>query len=405
MRVSGDRIPLRIQGAVYGSALFSNTMPNMVWVALPLWVLTLDVSPFLIGVALGSRHIGPVLFSIHGGALMDRLGTRRVMLVFAFIGAAVPLLYPAMPWFGALLVLQLAGGMADAMGWIGAQTLVAQVMKGDPTYTGRMSFCTRLGIFAGPPIIGAAWDLFGPWGAFSVMSAWSMGIFVSVLCLPASAVPPPTAAEGRSGRIGFADLVPKVADYVAAFRLLGISAMAFVIVITVLRHAGTGIQESFYIVYLQGIGVSGTMIGLLLTMGGVFGLGGALSVTPLLRVSRARWLLVATVAVAVIFVAITPMLGSMELLMLASGLRGWAMAVSLVLIISLIARSVEHAAQGKAMGLRVTANQMMSIVVPVTMGALVEIVGIDASFYIVGGAALVLIAAAGLWVRRSGTFD
>ena len=98
---SVGRIPLRIQAAVYGSALFSNTMPNMVWVALPLWVLTLDVSPFLIGVALGSRHVGPVLFAIHGGALMDRLGTRRVMLVFAFIGAAVPLrasASPSMSW-------------------------------------------------------------------------------------------------------------------------------------------------------------------------------------------------------------------------------------------------------------------------------------------------------------------
>ena len=29
----------------------------------------------------------------------------------------------------------------------------------------------------------------------------------------------------------------------------------------------------------------------------------------------------------------------------------------------------------------------------------------DASFYIVGGVALVLIAAAGLWAKRSGTFD
>ena len=291
------------------------------------------------------------------------------------------------------------------MGWIGAQTLVAQVMKGDPTYTGRMSFCTRLGIFAGPPIIGAGWDLFGPWGAFSVMSVWSMGIFVSVLCLPASAVPAPAAAADRSGGIGFADLLPKLADYVAAFRLLGIPAMAFVIVMTVLRHAGTGIQESFYIVYLEGIGVSGTMIGLLLAVGGVFGLGGALSVTPLLRVSRAHWLLVATVAMAVLFVVITPMIGGIELLMLASGLRGWAMAVSLVLIISLIARSVEHAAQGKAMGLRVTANQMMSIVVPVTMGALVEVVGIDASFYVVGGVALVLLAAAAIWVWRARAFE
>lgn len=397
------RIPLRVQGAVYGSALFSNTMPNMVWVALPFWLLTLGASPLMIGIAVGCRHIGPVLLSIHGGALMDRIGTRRIMLGFAFIGAIVPLLYPVLPWIWALIVLQMIGGLADGIGWVGAQTLVGQVMKGDPTYAGRMSFCTRIGIFCGPPTIGAAWDVLGPWGAFSVMSAWSAGIFISVLCLPASALPAPAIAVADR-QFKLTDLLPKATDYVAAFRLLGISAMAFVMIVSVLRHVGTGIQESFYVVYLKGIGLSGTTIGLLMAVNGLFGLGGALTVAPLLRFSRAHGLLLMTVVIAVVFVAITPMLPNMELLIMASGLRGWAMAISLVLIISLIARSAGQAAQGKGMGLRVTANHLVSIVVPVSMGALVETIGIEASFYIVGATALVLIAGTAIWARRAAIF-
>ncbi len=125
-------IPVRVQAGVYGAAMFSNTTPNMSWMAVPLFVASLDLSPFMIGLALGCRHVGPLLLAIHGGALMDRLGTRRVMLFFAVLGAIVPLLYPVFPVVWALILFQLFSGLADSLGWVGAQTLVGQVMRGMP---------------------------------------------------------------------------------------------------------------------------------------------------------------------------------------------------------------------------------------------------------------------------------
>jgi MFS family permease len=388
-------IPLRIQLAVYGAAMFSNTMSNLVWVAMPLWMLKLGLTPFLVGIALGSRYAGPVLLSIHGGALMDRFGTRRVIIVLAVVGAVTALLFPLLPTVWAVIPLQLVGGLADAFCWVGAQTLVGQVMRGEAVYAGRMSACTRVGIFFGPPAIGLAWDRLGPTGAFAVMSLWAVGILVSVLMLPAAAVvqPPPVRLSLRS-------LLPSLADYVDAIRLLAVPALMFAMTITVLRQVGAGIQGSFYVVYLESIGVTGTMIGLIMTVNGIVGLAGSLTVAPLLRRVSDRKLLLWTSAASVLFVAITPLLPSIALLTVASGLRGWVLAASLVLIVSLIAQSAGPTKIGKAMGLRVTVNQAMSAIVPVIMGGVTELVGIDASFYWTGGIALALFALTGWHAAR-----
>jgi len=392
--IDGERteVSRRVQAGVYGAALFSNTTPNMAWMAVPLFVASLDLSPLMIGVALGCRHVGPVLLAIHGGALMDRLGTKRVMLFFAVLGILVPLLYPVFPVLWAMIIFQLFSGLADSLGWVGAQTLVGQVMRGEALYTGRMSFCTRIGLFAGPPLGGLAWDLFGPWGAFSMMSLWSLGVFLSVLSIPDIALRQAGISAEDGTPVSWRAILPRPTDYVASFRLLLIPAIAFAMAMTMLRHVGGGIQGSFYIVYLEGIGISGTMIGLLLTVNGIFGLGGSLTVAPLQRYLKAHWFLVLAVALTVFAVAITPALENIVSLAAASALRGWALAASLVLLISLIAGAVGPEVQGKAMGLRVTLNQLVWFIVPVLLGGIIEFTDLATGFYVAGTLTLALIA-------------
>ena len=69
------KIPLRTQLAVYGSGMFANSMSNISGLIVPLWVSSFGASATLVGLVFGARHILPLLLSIHGGALMDRLGT------------------------------------------------------------------------------------------------------------------------------------------------------------------------------------------------------------------------------------------------------------------------------------------------------------------------------------------
>ena len=399
---SDDHVPWRIQGAVYACGMFNGPMYHIVSVIMPLWAVMLDASPLMIGVVIGSRQVLPMLFAIHGGALMDRLGTRRMLITFGLIGMAVPVLFPMFPWIGAAIALQMISGLAESINWIGAQTLVGQAMKGHPVYAGRLSFALRMGNLSAPPLIGVAWDVFGPWGAFGFLSLWVGGGLIAALVLPAGAGMPEGAESGT--RVTWRDLLPRVSDYVAAFRLLAIPAILLVIASTVLRHSGTAIQGSFYVVYLEQNGITGTSIGLLLGAFGVVGTFGSLAPGPLARFIPTHWLLIVATLGSIAFMAVTPILGTYALLLIAIGLRGGVQGASMTLMISITAQAAGAGAQGKAVAVRITANRLTSMLVPVIMGAVVEAVGLENGFYIIGGTAAAAALVVALWVARSPSF-
>src|SRR5215470_4903270 len=172
---ASEAVPWRIQGAVYGIGLFSTSIFHIGAVIVPLYAATMTSSPLMFGLVFSAAHLLPLFFSIHTGALMDRLGARRVMLVCTVIGAIVPLLYPAFPWIWALVFLQMFFGLSESMGWLGAQTMIGQLMYGKTQYAGRLSFIIRIGQLGAAPVTGVAWDLAGAWGAFGFMAVWSFG--------------------------------------------------------------------------------------------------------------------------------------------------------------------------------------------------------------------------------------
>lgn len=394
-----ERIPLSVQCAVYATGTFANSTNNVVSVLLPLWAVAIGASPFMIGVILGARHFLTALLSIHGGALMDRIGTRRVLVWFGAIAAVCPILFPAMPWVWSAVVLQMLNGLACNYGWIGAQAQIGEIMKGNPVYAGRFSFALRIGQLAGPPLAGLAWDLGGPWGGFAVLALWGVGLYVSSLALPRA------AGDDGSGDVRARDLLPRLGDYIVAFRLMAIPAILLVVMVTVLRMAGNGMQGSFYVVYLEGVGYSGTLIGVLLGAAGVLGFGGALAAGPLSRAMQPYWLLILAVVGTIVLVAVTPLIGGVFLLLLAaSALRGGALGLSQPLMISILAKAAGQGNQGKGVGLRTTANRLASMLVPVLMGGVVEWAGIEASFYLVGGVLVLLMGLVALHVRRAPGF-
>lgn len=391
-------LPLRTQLPVYGTALFSNSIPDLVLVVMQLWLIKLDTSLFVIGLVFGVRNVGPMFFAIHGGSMMDRLGTRRVMVFFAAIMIATPFVYPLAPWISAIVFLQLISGMADSQGWVGTQTLTGQVLRGNPTYTGRLIFATRVGTFAGPPIAGACWDLFGPWGGFISLSLWGVGLMVSVLALPAKALTPPTAPHQGLRRA----IMPRFGDYMAALRLFAIPLMTVVLFISILRQFGSGMQGSFYAVYLEGIGLSGTLIGFLVAATGLTGVA-ALATGWLVRRMKEFNLLIWTTIISIAAIAVSPFFIDFVPLFIASGVRGATQAIAVVIIVSLIARTVGPEEQGRAMGLRTTCNQSANVIIPIMMGGLAHFIGLEAAFYGVGALGIILLLISALWARHLDT--
>ncbi len=398
---SEERVPWRLQCAVYGIGLFSTSMFYMAAVVVPLWVAMLESSPLLVGMVLGARHLLPLFLSIHGGSLMDRLGGRRVMLFFAVLGIAIPLFYPALPWLWAVLALQMIAGLSDSMGWLGAQTLIGQHMRGSTVYTGRLSFSVRFGHFVAPPAIGAVWDSFGPLWAFTGLSVWGFGMLCCALMLPAQPKPDTAPATPGRPRVTLRDLLPRPGDYFDAFRLLAMPTIALVVMMSMLHHVGSSMQSTFFVVYLGGIGFSGTEIGLLLSAYSMVAALGALFAGRMARLMKPYWLMMGAVLAGVLSVAITPLLGSLFLLMIAAALRGASNGVSQPMLISTVLRAAGPAIQGRAVGMRGTANRVASIIAPVVMGGLAELTSIETSFYIIGAIATVLMGLLVLHVIRS----
>ncbi len=394
-----ERIDWRIQGAVYACGALNHSMGMMVAVIMPLWLLQLNVPPLMIGIALGARHFLPLFLSIHGGAMMDRFGTRRIMLWFGLISATVPILFPAMPWVWAVIALQMIVGMADTMGWSGAQAMIGQIMRGSEVYAGRLAFTLRIGHFAGPLIIGLAWDKMGPWGAFATLSLWGGGAFLAALCLPH--LPKALRTEERAATAR--DLVPRWADYMDAFRLLAIPAILFVMMVSFVRHSSTSMQNSFYVVYLEGVGITATEIGLLFAASATIGAIGALITGRLTSYIQPAFFLVLSVLGTIVFMGITPLLGGYALLMAVIAIRGSCLGFSQVLMISILGRALNPNTQGKGVGLRTTTNRVMNTALPPVVGAIVEFAGLENAFYIVGigGAVMMVLLFVNAWRHKA----
>ncbi len=391
-------VPLKVQSAVYATGAFASSTDHMINIILPLWAVAIGASPFMIGIIIGARHFLTAFLSIHGGAMMDRIGTRRVLIVLGVIATVAPLLFPVLPFIWAAIVLQMIIGLATNYGWMGAQAQIGNIMKGNPFYAGRLTFSLRLGQLVAPPLAGFAWDTGGAWAAFAVLSAWGAGLLTSSYLLPRGEFDP------EPGAVKFSDVMPRLSDYVDAFRLLVIPTVVLVVLVSVLRMAGIGMQASFYVIYLQQLGYAGTVIGLLISAGSILGFAGALSVSPLTRLFSRNSLLLASIGASVLFVAITPLIASIfAFLLIASALRGGAMGLSQPLMISILGNAAGPGNQGKAVGLRTTANRVTSMIIPVIMGTIVEFAGIETSFLVVGPVLIVLvIALAMIMGRRAG---
>lgn len=385
--------------ATYGVGFAGNGVAMMLKVLIPLWALELQLSASEIGVAIGLQGLLPFLFAIHGGVLMDRLGTRRVTMAFGLTTALMCPLYPVFPFFAAVLALQLITGLTSTMVWVGAQALIVRFTRGKTSLIARFSVAARCGTLLGPVAIGAVWDLAGPWGAFLSVGGAGLLVLLALLKVPETGKPD-TTADPRAA-IRFRDLLPRWRDYAGAFALLALPTVAFVITMTLLRNSSTGIQTSFYIVYLKEIGFLGTLIGVLIGVSEGAGMLGALMAGWWEKFVRPHWVLIAFVVISLAFVSITPILGGLfVLLVIATFGRGFAQGLTQPVMFGILARAVDTQIQGTSIGLRATFNRLASVVVPFAMGFVADWVGLELSFYVCGAALIGCCAVVALLIRR-----
>jgi len=344
-----------------------------------------------------------LFLSIHIGVLMDRFGTRRVSLFFVWTGMALAPLFPLVPGFWGLLLLQLLNGAAVSFAWSGAQTLIAQLAEGDARFIGRFSFFARLGSTTAPLLAGMVWDFGGAWPAYLFGAAWGAVLTVALLRTPEAESFEARPAE-RPGRARFRarDVLPRASDYVSSIMLVAIPAVAVSMAIISMRNTTYSIQTSVYIVYLEQIGLVGTAIGVLLATAEIASGFGSLFAGRAMRLGDPQRTMLSGTLLSILLIAMTPLLGGiLSLLLLSQVIRGWLEGVIQPVILSVQARAVGRHQQGAVVGLRQTGQRLTSIVIPPLMGGIADHWGVSESFFILGALMLLLCVPLALLTRRT----
>jgi MFS family permease len=370
---------------------------------IPLYCLSLGLDPAEIGILVGARSIVALFLSIHIGVLMDRFGTRRVTLFFVWTGMALAPLFPLVSWFWALLLLQLISGAAVSFAWSGAQTLIAQLAEGDAKSIGKFSFFARLGSTTAPILAGAVWDYGGAWPAYLVGAAWGAVLTIALLRTPEAEVFGPRTGEER-GRVRFRarDALPRASDYVSSIMLITIPAIALSTAIMSMRNTTYSIQTSVYVVYLDDIGLVGTVIGILFAAAEIASGFGSLFAGKAMRLGNPQRTMLSGTVLSILLIAMTPFLGGIfALLLLSQVIRGWLEGVIQPVVLSVQARAVGRHQQGAVVGLRQTGQRLTSILIPPLMGGIADRWGASESFVILGALMLALCVPLALMTRSA----
>jgi MFS family permease len=388
--------------ALYAAGPFSMGYIDFYTFLMPLYALSLGFDVGEVGILVGARSIVAMFLSIHIGVLMDRFGTRKVTLFFVWVSMMLAPLFPLVPWFWGLLLLQLANGAAVSFAWSGAQTLIAQVAEGEARTLGRFTFFARLGSTTAPLLGGAVWDLGGTWPAYLVGVAWGAVLTVALLCAPeAEFVASPHEAGAARARFRARDVWPRLSDYANSLLLLAIPAIALSLTIMAMRNTTYSIQTSVYVVYLDRVGLAGTTIGMLFSAAEIASGFGALFAGRAMGLGNAQRTMLSGTALSILLIALTPLLGGMlALLLLFQVMRGWLEGVIQPLILSVQARAAGRHQQGAVVGLRQTGQRFTSIVIPPLMGGIADRCGVGESFFIFGGVMLLLCIPLALIIRR-----
>lgn len=387
--------------AVLGVGLFTNAVWDMLSVVVPLYAVAVGLNAAEIGLIVAARSLLPALLSIHGGILMDELGTRRVLTGVAACSALLPLLFPLSGWFAMLVGLQLLLGLATGLAMAASQTWSLQTSRGMTSLLARYSIATRVGTFIGPVVVGAVWDVFGAWAAFACVAVCSAGTITSM----AYGRPETVATEAPPHHPPSVHvLVPRWLPHKDALLLALVPAVAFVLSASFLRGASGAIQNSLYVVHLGNIGLSGTVIGLLVATAELSGVLGSLMAARMERRLGGNRLVLACIVVSLSSIAITPLISAfVSALFVACFVRGVAQGMSQPLMYSILSAGVPANRQGSSVGLRNAVVRLSSIVTPAAMGAVAETWSIETSFYATGAcylAATLALAVAGRRLLR-----
>lgn len=379
-------------------ALLSLTMGSascamgMLGTLVPLAAFDLGLSPTALGLLVALPSAFPVALALSAGRWVDQGGPGRWLSIGMAGTLAATLLLLGGPGTAALAVAQLLVGVFNFFATLSAQSLVAGLQNGRSHQRNFSTFTTVLsfGRMLGPLLAGLMVDLAGYPAAFALLSATCA--VALVLAEPVRRV----TAGLRSEVARAAGSLPRG----ALFTLRHVGLQLAVLASTGILLA-VAVRQAFLPAMLLQQGVSATTVGGLVSVVSLSAVLIRPLMPPFVRLlgGPARTLVVVMVAAAV-GVGLSGVLPSVPALVVLGLVTGVGSGVGFPLSIVTVASHVPLRERGQALGLRLSLNHAVELVMPVLGGGLIALVGFSVGFGVVGILLGVFAVLAALRVRR-----
>jgi len=323
-------------------------------VTLSLYALDLGAGSFAVGL-LGALYASfPLILAVRAGRISDRFGVRYPMLLGGIIMAlalAIPAVYPSLP---ILFVSGALMGLGHIFFHVSVHNLVGSLGTTDRTKNfATFSLGSSLAAFIGPSLAGFSIEYVGFRAALFLLAVSA--------ALPAAAMltySPPSARGQPEERTG------------NAFDLLAIPDLRRTLIMS--GVALTGIELfSFYLpIYGRSIGLAPSVIGMVLSCYAVAGFMVRSFMHHLARRYTEIGVLTGSLFLAATAYALLPALHEAVLLGMAAFALGLALGSAQPLTIILTYNHAPKGRSGEALGMRIMANKVTQIAVPLAFGGL-----------------------------------
>jgi len=352
-------------------------------VTLSLFAIELKASPFTVGVIMSLLALLPMLFSVHAGRFIDRIGVRRPLIAGAATMVFGLLLAVALPRLETLFAVSTLAGSGFMLFHIAANHAVGSL--GRPEERARnfsllaLSFSTSG--FLGPMVAGFAIDAIGYRRTFLLLTVFALATLATLLVRRGDIAPHPSDGRAQEKK--------RLTDLFAS------RTMRHVFIVSGLLSMAWDLFTFVVPIHGRAIGLSASTIGVIL---GSFGAAifAVRLVLPLVIHRVGEWqMLVGAMLATGATLAVFPLVHTAPLLMALAFILGIGLGGAQPMIMSMLYNKAPPGRGGEAVGVRTLLLNVSQTGMPLLFGALGAALGMTPVFLTMGVALL-----AGGWALR-----
>jgi predicted MFS family arabinose efflux permease len=366
-------------------ALLNHTAFAGTRVAMSLYAIHLNATPFTVGVLMALYALLPMLFAVAMGRLSDRIGSRAPMLIGSVtlaVSALIPYLWSALD---ALYVASTLIGSSFMMYHVAYQNMIGYIGSPEdrPMNFSMVALGFSISGFTGPMIAGFGIDVLGHAATFAVLAAFPL-IPVLVLSLKVLRFPP-RHSHGTPPEAGR-----------SVMELLRHRGLRPIFITSSLLASAWDMFTFAIPIYGSRIGLSASTIGLVL---GSFSMATFVIRGLLPAISRrlAAWtLLTVSLATASATFLLFPVLERPGFLMALAFTLGLGLGMSQPMVMSLLHNAAPPGRAGEAVGVRMSIVNLSQTSMPLLFGALGTALGMAPVFWTTA----LLLCAGSFYARR-----